>query len=124
MQVQHPRATPADGRRPPSKVTVPGHGNILVEDGYLDVDDEVAERAMSVLADAYDVEYTADGDVVFEEDGPPDDVSPPFDPSELTVDDLEARLADGDYSDAELAALADAEERKTGLDAIESQRED
>jgi hypothetical protein len=125
MQVQHPRCTPVDGRKPPSKVSIPGHGNVAVdEEGYLDVEnDAVVERAMSMLADAYDVEYTDDGNVVFEEDGPPDDVELPVDPSEHTVSDLEKALADVELSDTEREALLDAErdgkDRDTAIEAIE-----
>jgi len=70
MKVQHPRATDADGRDPPSKVSIPGHGNVVVdEDGYLnDLDDGEAKQAMRTLADAYDVEYGDGGDVVREKD--------------------------------------------------------
>lgn len=125
MQVQHPRATPVDGRSPPSQVSIPGHGNVTVdEDGYLDVEEAAAERAMTLLADAYDVEYTDDGDVVFEEDGPPDDdVEPPFDPSDYTIDELEAELAERELSDDERSALLKAEREGDGrtgaVDAIE-----
>lgn len=122
MQVQHPRATDADGRPLPSSVTVPGHGNIVIdEDGYLATDDEaVATAARRALADAYDVEYTDDGDVVA------GGVDAPFDPTDLTVDEVETRLADGEFTDAELDALADAEGddgRTTALDAINEARE-
>ena len=74
MEVQHPRGTDVDGRRPPSQVTIPGHGNVAVDDdGYLaDLEADAARRAMQVLGDAYGVTYTDDGDVVREEDGPPD----------------------------------------------------
>jgi hypothetical protein len=66
MQVQHPRATDIDGRPAPSKVSIPGHGNVPVdEDGYLDnLGEDGARRAMNALAEAYGVEYTDDGDVV------------------------------------------------------------
>ena len=51
---------------------------------------------------------------------------PPFDPSELTVDELEAELADGEFTDHDLDVLATAEqdgkERDTALDAIEAAR--
>ena len=68
MQVQHPRATDADPRDPPTAVSVPGHGNVAVNtDGYLaDLDDDVADRAMRALGDAYGVDYTDDGDVVLD----------------------------------------------------------
>jgi len=130
MQVQHPRGTDVDARSAPSKVSIPGHGNIPVdEDGYLaELEEGAAEHAMSVLADAYDVEYGADGAIVSEEDDPPDEVEAPFDPSDHTVAELSDELADADLSDAELAAIADAEragdDRTGALDAIESEQEE
>lgn len=68
MQVQHPRATDADPRDPPSRVSIPGHGNVSVGgDGYLaELDESTAKRAMDALGAAYDVEYTDDGSVVAE----------------------------------------------------------
>jgi hypothetical protein len=48
---------------------------------------------------------------------------PPFNPSELTVPEIEDELDAGDFSDAELAALysaeAEAGERTTALEAID-----
>ena len=41
----------------------------------------------------------------------------PFDPSEYTVDELEEELEDGDYSEEELAALAEAERDGEGRDS-------
>lgn len=53
---------------------------------------------------------------------------PPFDPSEYTVDEIEAELAEGEFSSAELDALAEAEadgkDRETALEAIEDASED
>lgn len=68
MQVQHPRATDADPRDLPSAVSIPGHGNVAVDaDGYLaDLDAGVADRAMRALGDAYEVNYSDDGDVVLD----------------------------------------------------------
>ena len=58
-------------------------------------------------------------------DEPPDEASPPFDPTDLTVGELESELSDGDFSGAELEALATAEgadgsPRSTALEAIEA----
>lgn len=128
MQVQHPRATPVDGRNPPSKVSIPGHGNVAVgEDGYLsDLDEAAAQRAMTALADSYGIEYTEGGDVVVE-DAKPDDAVP-FDPGEFTNDELAEKLSEGDYSDAELDAVAAAERdgrgRTGALDHITAAQED
>ena len=113
MRVQHPRATDADGRPAPSAASIPGHGTIKVnDDGDLVVDDErVAAAAKRTLAEAYDVSYTDDGQVVLN-DG--DAVDPPFDPSDLSVAELKDRLAGRSFTDGELAALVDAEERGDG----------
>lgn len=51
---------------------------------------------------------------------------PPFDPGEYSIDDLETELSEGDYTDAELAALLDAEQagdntRSGAVDVIQSQ---
>jgi biopolymer transport protein ExbD len=124
MQVQHPRATPADGRKPPSKVSIPGHGNVSVdEDGYLsDLDEATAERAMSVLGDAYEVEYDETGDVVVETD---DEKSLFLEqqPGEYTIDELEAALADTELTDSERTALVESErngkDRGGAVEAIE-----
>lgn len=56
----------------------------------------------------------------------PDDesVSAPFDPSESTVDELEEKMANEEYSDAEHAALVEAEEngknRDSAVEVLES----
>ena len=46
-----------------------------------------------------------------EEEDENEDVEPeaPFEPSEKTIDELEAALADGEFSEAELKALLEAE---------------
>lgn len=47
---------------------------------------------------------------------------PPFNPSDLTVAEIEERLEDGDYDEPDLLALysaeAESKERQTALDAI------
>jgi hypothetical protein len=52
----------------------------------------------------------------------------PFDPDGYSVDELETKLSEGDYSADELDALSDAESeganRTTALDAIDAARED
>lgn len=68
-RIRHPRATDAVARAPPGSVTVPiGRGSYdsaeLDEDGYVDVADEHADDVMEAWADAYDVEYTDDGELV------------------------------------------------------------
>lgn len=51
---------------------------------------------------------------------------PPVDPTKLNVDPLKAELSAGDFSDAELKAIKEAEkvgeDRTTALDAIEDAR--
>jgi hypothetical protein len=53
---------------------------------------------------------------------------PPFPPGEYTVDELAAKLADGDYGGAALDALAaaevDGQDRTTALEAIDEAREE
>lgn len=86
----------------------------------VDVDEDTASR----LAENYNYERV-EGDE--SEDGESEDVEPPFDPTEYTVDELDSRLADNDYTDDELAALRDAEEsgegRTSALDVIGEHRE-
>jgi len=138
MDVQHPRGTDVDSRSPPSKVSIPGHGNIPVtDDGYLtDLDEDVARQAMRSLSDAYGVTYTDDGDIVREEGGPsgdetvpddPDEIAGesgtlPFNPEEHTNAEIEDRVADVDDEQA-LIALRNLEEdqraRKGALGAID-----
>lgn len=54
-------------------------------------------------------------------------VDSPFDPGEHTVDDLEAKLDDNEYTDGELDALEaaerDGDDRETALEAIEAAQE-
>lgn len=93
-----------------------------------DVDEETAAR----LVDRYDpVSYAtdpADTDDGDDGDGEDGDVEPPFTPGEKTIDELEDELANTDYDDAELEALADAERdgenRDGALDVIEEASED
>lgn len=73
MRIQHPRATDATVRGPPSRVAVPvGAGSyetVSVDDGYVEVDDEDADAAMDGLASVFDVEYDRDtGEVVTDGD--------------------------------------------------------
>jgi hypothetical protein len=145
VNVQHPHATDIDGRPAPSAVTIPGHGNLAVNDGYLkDLDEAVAGRAMKTLAGAYDVAYTDEGDVVREADETRDDTDgdgaaidedsgtsdgektymPAFDPGEFSVAELRDELDNRDLTDDELVTLLSAEDtnkdRKTAKEAIRS----
>jgi len=58
----------------------------------------------------------------------PEEVDPPLNPGEFAVDSLREALAESDYSDAELDAIADVEtankDRATAHDAIDAARED
>lgn len=80
-----------------------------------------------------------DEDGAGDEDGDEDESAddgeeegPPFDPTELTVDELKDRLSEGEHSDDELDALANAEGdpdeddggRATAHDAIDQHRSD
>lgn len=98
------------------------------ENGFAEVDEE---RGRKLLAMHRHIERGGHGPV--EDDGggdkPPDeDVEPPFDPSEKTVDELQDALEQNEYSDAELEALAEAEadgkNRETALEAIEAELEE
>lgn len=83
-----------------------------------DVDEDGAEDVDEVSTDDGAEEPADDGEEVAE---------PPLDPTQFSVDDLETELDAGDFSDAELDALEDAERadddpRTTALDAIEAAR--
>jgi hypothetical protein len=83
--------------------------------------EDIAEQVAG--AHPFDVER------VEEPDDDDDDVAEaPFDPDEYTVDELRGVLDEGDYTDAELEALAEAERedgepRNTALEAIGAARE-
>ena len=107
-------------------------GVLEFEGGTAAVDDESVAR---VIDDTYpNIEYVdgdagAGADATFGDDQEDDDVvaEPPFDPTEKTVGELEELLDEGDYSAAELDAIAAAEEagedRSTAQDAIDAARE-
>jgi len=107
-------------------------GVLEFEGGTAAVDDESVAR---VIDDTYpNIEYVdgdagAGADATSGDDQEDDDVvaEPPFDPTEKTVGELEELLDEGDYSAAELDAIAAAEEagedRSTAQDAIDAARE-
>lgn len=79
-------------------------------------------------SDGDDPDAASDGDSASDagsDDGEAsdDEGGAPFHPGEYTVGELEERVASGDYSDAELEALAEAErandDRTTAIEAIE-----
>jgi len=125
MQVEHPLAGDGDGR-PPSNVDVDGDSVAVDDNGRFEIPEE-RSGWLRRFAEGYDVEPDA---LVYEADGPPDDVEAPFDPSDLTVDELKSELEDApvELSDEDLDALAAAEaageDRDTALDAIDAQREE
>ena len=107
-------------------------GVLEFEGGTAAVDDESVAR---VIDDTYpniecvDGDAGAGADATSGDDQEDDDVvaEPPFDPTEKTVGELEELLDEGDYSAAELDAIAAAEEagedRSTAQDAIDAARE-
>ncbi|SFR42142.1 hypothetical protein SAMN04487947_1229 [Halogeometricum rufum] len=73
---------------------------------------EPTEQEWAAFGDSLDPVAVddADGEDGEEEDGNEDvELEAPFDPSEKTIDELEAALADGELSEAELKALLEAE---------------
>lgn len=108
----------------------------------VEVDDEETARKLATLHTHLEFAGPVDADVdedVSEEDVSEEDVSEgdgsgedatesPFDPAEHTIDELEDQLADGDYTTAEVDALAAAErdgkDREGALDAIDDAREE
>jgi len=74
VEIQHPRAELEETPDPPAQVSIPGHGNVDVVDGVLDVPEDIADQAMRALCEAYGVAYKPGGEVVREEDEPPNDV--------------------------------------------------
>lgn len=107
-------------------------GALTFEGGTAAVDDESVAR---VIDDTYpNIEYVDGADAASDDatsgtDQEDEDVvaEPPFDPAEKTVGKLEELLDEGDYSAAELDAIAAAEEagegRSTAHDAIDAARE-
>lgn len=107
-------------------------GVLTFEGGTAAVDEKSVAR---VIDDTYpNIEYAgadagAASDDADSEPDQEDDVvaEPPFDPTEKTVGELEELLEEGDYSAAELDAIAAAEEagedRSTAHDAIDAARE-
>jgi hypothetical protein len=98
----------------------------VIEPGDEFEEDRIAE------AHPYDVEAVDEsraGPADADDDAAADDVEaadPPVDPSELTVDELEAELDEADWGDSALQGLRDAEaagkNRETALDAIDAAR--
>ena len=99
-------------------------GSHDIRDGQIGVDDDETARALvdryrHVSWESEPPESDADTDESTEES----EAEAPFDPGEFTVDELEARMGDNDYSDEEREALAAAErdgENRTGaIEALE-----
>ncbi|ELY96758.1 hypothetical protein C482_15326 [Natrialba chahannaoensis JCM 10990] len=112
MRIQHPRATDAFARDPPSQVAVPisssRHTNVSVDDeGYLSIKPDKADDVMAYLASSYDVEYDRDtGDVV----------SHAGDDLEEAADDDETD-SDQDGSDADTETDSDGDSDTDDLEA-------
>lgn len=87
--------------------------------GHGDEVSDVTEAELAAFGDSLDrVEATddtdADSDGGGSGDADDDGVDAPFDPDEYTVSEFEDRVESGDYSDAELDALAEAEGPESG----------
>jgi hypothetical protein len=108
-------------------------GRVAVRDvGAFEVGDTAevdGSTAAYLCEERGDFERVDDTAETIEADAEADEAvaEPPVNPAEHTIDDLEAALAEGDYSDAELDAIADAEaagEDRTGAhDVIDDARE-
>ena len=113
------------------RVVVRGIGEFSVGD----VADVSADDAEYLVEERGGFEY-ADDDPGTNEDAADDAdeaggqvAEPPLNPAEFSVDALREALGEGEYSDAELDAIAEAERadgspRTTALDAIDAARED
>ena len=131
MKVKHPLAGEGDGV-PSSAVDVNGENVPVDDDGTFDVGGHGAW--VSRFADAHDVDRedilvddsTTDQGDEDSETSAFEEVDPPFDPGEYTVDELDAHLKEiaDDLGEKEAAALYEAEEdgkdRDTALDTIVS----
>jgi hypothetical protein len=116
MQVKHPRAGDGPGT-PPAAVDVNGDRRPVNEDGVFEGGDDswLARFAARHNVDPDTLRVDDTDDAVAE--------TLPFEPGELTVGDLEARLADVDDAGT-LRALRDQEasdkDRTTAIDAIDA----
>ena len=92
------------------------------DDPYLDGLDE--ERAEALVRSNWAVRHADVDDAREFYEG---SAKPPINPSEFTVDELEAEVSESDYSNTELdaiaAAEADGEDRNTALEAIDEARD-
>lgn len=110
------------------------HANGRVIEPGEELPDDIAERVAE--SHPYDVEAIdedetdAEADTADESEGSVswDESDAPFDPGEYSVADLEDRLAEENFSTAELSALAGVEQaggkRKTALEAIDAELDD
>jgi hypothetical protein len=98
------------------------HANDRVIEPGEELPEDVADQIAA--AHPHQVEQTDDEPTDTDDES---EATSPIDPTEHTVPELEDALEEGDYSDAELDAIADAEaageSRNTALDAIEAARE-
>ena len=97
-----------------------GRGFTARPDTTHEFDDQ--ERAEQYLDHASDnwVKANATSE---DENGNEDETSPPFDPADYTVEELEDEMGGGEFSDAEREALADAErdgeDRSSAIETLE-----
>ncbi|EMA38467.1 hypothetical protein [Halococcus hamelinensis] len=112
MKLQHkPNDSPStyDGH---GVRTTPGE---TVDTEEIDSDQDADEIGETLLETGYFQRADEGTDANTVDDGAPDEVEPPFDPTGMTVAEIRERLTDEDYTDAQLVAMADVE-REDGDD--------
>ena len=119
MKLQHkPNDSPStyDGH---GVRTTPGE---VVDTEEIDSDQDADEIGEALLETGYFQRADEATDENTADDGPRE-VKPPFDPTGITVDEIRQRLADEDFTDAQMVALADLERvdgdnRNTAIDLL------
>lgn len=100
------------------------------ENGLADPDDDIEESLIEAHDDIerYDGDLEAgEGDDQDDEEDVDEEIEVPLDPSEYSVDELQAELATGEYDDVlyEISQLeAQGEDRTTAHEAIAARREE
>lgn len=122
MRIQHPRSV-IEGRTPPSQVSVPGRrGSVTVDEaGHFEINDDRAGRVMRTLAEAYEIEYTDEGEVVLD-----DEHSDGFDTEEWLAQDYRDRAVAVENGEVDhvLDEVAAIETSETVAEAVEHRREE
>jgi len=94
-------------------------GELTFEGGVAEVSAEVADAIVARYPNIERAEEPGASESEAEDDGV---AEPPLDPGDLTVAELRKALNEGEFTTAELAAIAEAERadgpRETALDAI------